>query len=186
MQLVINTYFYLFCKDNIFFPNIITKNSVSLQIKTFTVNIYMKTQFTFFLVAGTLLLASCQKEPPKGNYSGRFEGIYQTEIQRVLYTTDYGFEITKSTGSEIHLKEKDSQTTSILQKKSNDSIAGMIGFGRIYNPSQNGSPALNTIKVSGKYYKENNNYCISGTFSTTIVSDGKQYPSDGTFVLRSY
>ena len=145
----------------------------------------MKKHF-FFLIVGMIAFTTCQKEPPKGNYTGHFDGSYTTETQIVYYTTDYFFEITKSTNRDICLKEKESQTTSTLQKKANDSIVGKIGFGRIYNPSQDGSSAINTINVSGKYYKEGAKSCISGTFSTTISHEGKSYPSEGSFVLRSY
>ena len=152
----------------------------------------MKKRFFFLLIVGVVAIVACQKEPPKGNYTGRFEGSYMTEYQKIVYTTDYSFEVTKSTDSEVRLKEKASQTTSILQKKANDSIVGRIGFGNIYNPSHDGSPAINTIAVSGKYYTENAKSCISGTFSTTILIfdtvslQKKSYPSEGTFVLQSY
>jgi hypothetical protein len=144
----------------------------------------MKTRFSFFLLAGILLMASCQKDPPKGNYSGRFEGKYTTETHVVNYTTDYEFEVKKSTKYEIYLKEKQSQMTSILQKKSNDSITGRIGFGNVYSP--NGGPAINTISISGKHYKEGEKTYISGTFSTTFSIDGTPCPSEGTLVLKSY
>ena len=146
----------------------------------------MKTQFYFLLSICIVAVTACQKEPPKGNYTGKFEGSFTTESQVVNYTTDYLFKITKSTYSEIHLQEQVSKMTSILQKKSNDSIVGKIGFGNIYNPSQDGSPPINTIDISGKYYKENSKSYISGTFSTTIPYEGKPYPSEGSFVLRSY
>jgi hypothetical protein len=144
----------------------------------------MKTRFYFLLSSCVVIIAACQKEPPKGNYSGRFEGSYEAENQKVTYTTYYDFEIIKSTKTEIHLKEQDSQMTSILQKKSNDSIAGRIGFGKIYNPS--GGPAINTISVSGKYYKEDAKSYISGTFSTIFSIGEKECPSEGIFVLQSY
>ena len=146
----------------------------------------MKKRFSCLLIVGILLIASCQKEPPKGNYTGKFEGSYMADYQMIVYSSDYVFEITKSTKSEIHLKEQDSQTTSKLQKTANDSIVGKIGFGRIYNPSQGGGPAINTIDIRGKYYKENQKSYISGIFSTIIVFNGEQYSSEGTFVLRSY
>ena len=146
----------------------------------------MKKQFYFLLIMGMITFSACQKDPPKGDYTGRFEGSYTTETQVVYYTTDYLFEVTKSTKSEIYLKEQTSKMTSILQKKANDSIVGKIGFGNIYNPSQNGSPAVNTISVSGKYYKEGSKSYISGTFSTTISHEEKSYPSEGTFVLQSF
>jgi len=162
------------------------KNSVSLQIYSFKFNFTMKILFYFLLSGCILVIAACQKEPPKGNYTGRFEGSYTTENQIVYYKTDYLFEIKKVTKNEIHLQEKASLMTSILQKKANDSIVGRIGFGNIYNPSQDSSPPINTIQISGKYYKENAKSQISGSFSTTISFDGKQYPSTGTFVLHSY
>jgi len=168
------------------------KNSVSLQINIFIVDISMKNRFSFLLIIGIITIIACQKEPSKGDYTGRFEGYYTTDKQEVYYTTDYFFEIKKVTNNEIHLKEKASQTTSILQKKSNDSIVGMIGFGKIYNPSQDGSPTINIISVCGKHYKENAKTYISGTFSTTLMMfdtishEERSYPSDGTFVLRSY
>ena len=129
--------------------------------------------------------ASCQKEPPKGSYTGHFEGYFITENEIVHYTTDYLFEIKKVTKSEIHLQEKTSLMTSILQKKANESIVGKIGFGKIYNPSQDGSPPFSTIDIYGKYYKENAKTYISGTFTTNISSKGISYPSEGNFVLRS-
>jgi len=152
----------------------------------------MKKRFYFLLITVMVTVVSCQKEPPKGNYTGRFEGSYITDVQEVHYTTDYLFEVTKSTNSEIHLKEQAGKMTSILQKKANDSIVGRIGFGKIYNPSQDGSPAINTIAVNGKYYKEGSKSYISGTFSTTflvfdtVFHEEKSYFSDGNFVLQSY
>ena len=155
-----------------------------MQIHIFIVDIRMKIRFLLLLIIVMAASSACQKEPPKGNYTGRFEGSYVTDYQKVVYSTDYIFEVTKSTKSEIHLKEKASQTTSKLQKTANDSIVGKIGFGRIYNPSQDGSPAINTIDIRGKYYKENQKSYVSGTFSTTISLNGISYPSGGSFVLR--
>jgi len=142
--------------------------------------------FRFYFLLGTcvVVIFACQKEPPRGNYAGQFKGSYETETQRIVYTTNYNFEITKSSKTEIHLKEQDSKTTSILQKKSKDSIVGRIGFGRIYN--QSGGPAINTISINGKHYKEGSKSYISGTFSTTFSIDDKQYSSDGNFILQSY
>ena len=152
----------------------------------------MKNGLLFLWIIGVTAVCSCQKEPPKGSYAGHFEGSYTTETQVVYYTTDYVFEITKSTKSEIHLKEQASQMTSILQKKSNDSVVGRIGFGRIYDSSHSGGSVINTISVTGKYYKDGAKSCISGTFSTTLLildstsQKEKHYPSEGNFVLRSF
>jgi hypothetical protein len=141
----------------------------------------MKNQISFLLIVSLLAaFSACQKEPPKGKYRGTFNGSYTMEFQVVKYTTTYNFEITKSTETEVQLKEMDSKITSFLQKKSNDSIVGKIAFGKIYNPSQDGSPAINTIDIRGKYGKNR----IVGTFSTTILLDDKQYLSEGDFVLQ--
>jgi len=145
----------------------------------------MKKYFLLFAVLWAVTMFACQKEPPKGNYIGKFEGSYTdtAKIRIIYYTTNHEFEVTKSTNSEVHLKEASTQMTSILQK-ANDSITGKIGFGKIYNPSSSGNSVINTITIRGKYYKEEKK--ISGAFSTIILSEGAEYPSRGTFVLQSY
>jgi len=140
----------------------------------------MKTLVAYiFIICLSIGFIACQKEPQKGDYKGTFTGDYPDGSH---YMTTYDFTITHSNKKELRLEEKQSGTTSILKKYSNDSISGMIGFaGKIYNPDKKENVTFMTIKIEGKY-KSNT---ISGVFSTTFTNedDNKQYNSTGDFSI---
>jgi hypothetical protein len=125
---------------------------------------------------------SCGKEPEKGEYKGVFVGKYLNDSIYIQYTTEYYFEVTRSTKKELRLMEKQSQITSILNKHKNDSIFGMIGFGSIFTPNENISSGFNTVTVYGKYDKTS----IYGKFITTFTDGNKEYASEGDFKLSLY
>ncbi|MDR1878842.1 MAG: hypothetical protein LBQ64_04685 [Bacteroidales bacterium] len=116
---------------------------------------------------------SCKKEPQKGEYKGNFEG----QVNNRTYKTAYYFDVTHSSKKELHLREKTSQVTSVLKKGKNNSISGMIGFGKVLEKD-----AFNTITIQGTYDKKS----ITGTFSTLFTDGTTTYPSEGTFTLEWY
>jgi hypothetical protein len=139
----------------------------------------------FFLILFTcfsIFVISCVKEPRKGEYKGVFTGKYTTDTMSIIYTTEYYFDVTRSTNKKLYLQEKQSQITSILIKQEPDSISGMIGFGDIFNLTENAGVAFNTIKINGKCDRES----IIGQFSTTITDGNKEYFSQGDFKLTYY
>ena len=116
--------------------------------------VFMKFRFSFIvLVCSFICFISCGKELKKGEYKGTFSGKYVTDNHSLSYTTIYYFEVTKSTKSELKLKEKQSQIMSTLKKHKNDSISGGIGFGSISIIGENPPDGLSSISIRGKYDK---------------------------------
>ena len=140
----------------------------------------MKFRFSFIvLVCSFICFISCGKELKKGEYKGTFTGKYVTDNHSLSYTTIYYFEVTKSTKSELKLKEKQSQIISTLKKHKNDSISGGIGFGSISIIGENPPDGLSSISIRGKYDKNT----ITGVFSTIFSDGNKDYPSEGNFTI---
>ena len=135
--------------------------------------------FVLVLICVFIGLISCGKEPKKGSYTGVFNGRYSTDIMTVAYTTNYKFEVVKSTKKELKLKEEDSKIISNLKKHDKDSVSGVIGFGSISIIGENRPDGLSTIYIRGIYDKKS----IYGVFSTTFSDGNKDYLSEGKFVI---
>jgi hypothetical protein len=132
------------------------------------------------IICVAICFLCCKKEPQKGDYSATFIGSYTSDSAYIDYTTKYYFEVTHSTNIELRLKEKQSQITSILKKQDNKTIRGMLGFGSLLTGTTNN--AFNAITINGIYTEKS----ISGLFSATLMHDGKEYESTGSFTMTLF